>query len=163
MLTSLCNRKQIMVRFMAFSGKTGSIDRCLGLDISAPAPSGFAGLLARLSLQLKIISPRKCLAFVLLSLFYSLSAIWLPVSMCPLHINELIWTFGDRGGEVEGDRAGMVNPVMQKPDPAGPYCEAACRNNIKTSVQRATPNSYLPIYTLSYQAAHEQGDVWVWI
>jgi len=36
-------------------------------------------------------------------------------------------------GEVRMDE---VNPVMQKPDPAGPFCEAACRNDINTSVHR---------------------------
>ena len=50
-------RKQIMVCFMAFSCKTGSISRCLKLDVSAPAPGGFTWLQAQSSLQLKIISP----------------------------------------------------------------------------------------------------------
>lgn len=99
-LTSLCKRKQIMVRFMAFSCKTGSINRCLGLDVLAPAPGGFPTLLARLSLQLKIISPRMCLAFIFLYLICSLSALWSPVSMCLLqytHVN--LWISGRwRGG-----------------------------------------------------------------
>lgn len=86
-LTSLCKRKQIMVCFMAFSCKTGSINRCLGLDVSAPAPGGFSGLLAWLSLQLKIICQRMYLAFNFLYLICCLSASWLPVLMCLPHMN----------------------------------------------------------------------------
>lgn len=61
-----------MVHFMAFSYKTGSIDRCLELGTSALAPGNLAGLPARLSLQLKIISPRMYLAFIFLTIICSL-------------------------------------------------------------------------------------------
>lgn len=30
------------------------------------------------------------------------------------------------------------NPMMHKPDPAGSYCKAACRNDINTSEHRVT-------------------------
>lgn len=52
----------------------------------------------------------------------------------------------------------MLNPVMQKFDPAGPYC-ATCGNNIHTSVHRGTPNSYLLFYTLNQAVCGEQGGV----
>lgn len=93
-----------MVHFMAFSCKTGSIDRCLGLDVSAPSPGGLAGLLARLSHRLRIISPRMYLTFIFLPLICSLSALWLPVLWCALY-HRLTWTFGCGGGEE--DRAGQ--------------------------------------------------------
>lgn len=140
-----------MVRFMAFSCKTGSIDRCLGLDVLAPAPGGFPTLLARLSLQLKIISPRMYLAFIFLYLICSLSAIWSPVSMCLPQYTHM--NLGISGGEEEEeeDWAGIeeVNSMMQKPVPAGPYCEAACRNNINTSVHWVTPRSLPPTYPVN--------------
>lgn len=52
-----------------------------------------------------------------------------------------------------------VNPAMQKPDPAGPYCEAACRNNMNTSVHRVTPKSYHPTYTVNGPVNEHQRDV----
>lgn len=36
------------------------------------------------------------------------------------------------------------NPMMQKPDLAGSYNEAACKNIINTSVQRVTPSHTSP-------------------
>lgn len=50
------------------------------------------------------------------------------------------------------------NPVMQKPDPAGRYCEAACRNDVNTLVHRVAPNSYLPTYTVKQPSNEIQGD-----
>lgn len=114
-----------MVHFMAFS-KTGSINRCLGLDVLAPAPGGFPRLLAWLSLRLKITYPSMCLAFIFLYLICSLSVLRLPLSMCLL---DSFRTFGCRVGEEdeaeeeEEDEAGIVevNPEMRKFAPGGPY------------------------------------------
>lgn len=53
---------------------------------------------------------------------------------------------GGWGGEEEEEgeaRMEEFNPVMQKPDPAGSYCEAARRNNVNTSVHRVTLRSHL--------------------
>lgn len=61
-----------MVHFMAFICKTGSIDRCLELSATAAALVAFAGLLVWLSVQLKVIPPRTCLAFIFLSVFFFL-------------------------------------------------------------------------------------------
>lgn len=55
---------------MAFICKTGSIDRCLELSATAAALVACAGLLVWLSVQLKIIPPRTCLAFIFLSVFF---------------------------------------------------------------------------------------------
>lgn len=70
--------KQIMVHFMAFSCKTGSIKRWSELDVSAPTRGGFSWLLARLSLQLKIMFLRIYLAFISLGLICFLSRYVLP-------------------------------------------------------------------------------------
>lgn len=51
------------------------------------------------------------------------------------------------------------NPLMLKPDPAGPYCEAACRNDINTSVQRVAPKSYLPTYTVNQPVIENHSNV----
>lgn len=79
-LTSLCKKegkknkqkqkRKFMVHFMAFICKTGSIDRCLELSATAAALVAFAGLLVWLSVQLKVIPPRTCLAFIFLSVFF---------------------------------------------------------------------------------------------
>lgn len=68
-----------MVRFMAFSCKTGSINRYLELNASAPALGGHAGLLVWLSVQPKIISPRMYLAFIFLSIMFPLSIMFASV------------------------------------------------------------------------------------
>lgn len=78
-LTSLCKRKQIIVCFMAFSYKTGSIDRCL--ELNAFALGSLAGLLVCFSVQLNNISPRMYLAFVFLSNMLPLSIMFVSVDM----------------------------------------------------------------------------------
>lgn len=103
-LTSLCKWKQIMVCYMAFSCKTGSISRCLGPAVWALG--GFAVLLARLSLQLKIISPLVYLAFIFLSIICSCPALWLPVLMWPLSIIDPE-PFGDWRGRWRGGAQGQ--------------------------------------------------------
>lgn len=50
------------------------------------------------------------------------------------------------------------NPVMQKPDPEGSYCEAACRNNVNTSVHRVTLRSHLPTYMVNQPPYEDQGN-----
>lgn len=124
---------------MAFSCKRENIDRCLGLDVSAPAPGSLAGLLARLSRQLKIISPRMYLAFIFHSIIFFPSSIMAAIVSVPSTIYSYELLGMKDGGskeqeeeeeekEEEKDRVkmGEVNPVMQKPDPAGSQCKAAC-------------------------------------
>lgn len=81
MLTSLSKRKQIIVCFMAFSCKTGSIDRCLEQNVSAPTLGSLAGLLVCLSVQLNEISPRMYLAFIFLSIMLPLSIMFVSVDV----------------------------------------------------------------------------------
>lgn len=50
------------------------------------------------------------------------------------------------------------NPVMQKPDPAGSYCEAARRNSVNTSVHRVTLRSHLPTYTVDQPPREDKGN-----
>lgn len=94
-----------------------------------PALGGLAGLPARLSLQLKIIFSKNVFGFHL-SLFnvfpwsIMVASVDVPSAIDSCEPLEM--------GEVRRrDRAAMeeFNPMMQKPDPAGSYCEAACRNN----------------------------------
>lgn len=86
-----------MVHFMAFICKTGSIDRCLELSVTAAALVAFAGLLVWLSVQLKIIPPRTCLAFIFLSVcffFFNL----IPLRVC---LPASTGGFSNRAGEEE--------------------------------------------------------------
>lgn len=66
---------------MAFSYKTGSIDRCLELNVSAPALGSLAGLLVCFSVQLNNISPRMYLAFIFLSKMLPLSIVFVSVDV----------------------------------------------------------------------------------
>ncbi|KAM7404708.1 hypothetical protein PAMP_012030 [Pampus punctatissimus] len=96
-----------------------------------------AASLARLLLQLKIISLLMLFGFhvPLYNLFpFSIMVASVDVSSAidscePLEMGEV---------RMDEDSTGIdrVNPVMQKPDPAGHFCDAAYRNKINTSVHR---------------------------
>lgn len=95
-----------MVHFMAFSCKTGSIDRCLELNATAAALVAFAGLLVWLSVQLKIIPPRTSSASIFLSVFflffYELH-FWVFAS-----VDSGLFKPGRWGGQGGGGRCGLT-------------------------------------------------------
>lgn len=104
-LTSHCKRKLIMVCFMAFSCKRENIDRCLGLDVSAPAPGSLTGLLCLVVMPAQDHFSENVFGFHLpLCNFFSLPALWLPLSVCPLLYTHELLGMKD-GGSKEQEEA----------------------------------------------------------
>lgn len=84
-LTSLCKKKLIMVRFMAFSCRREKVLIYAWGQTCLPRLWGsLFGLHACLSLLLNITSPRMYLAFIFLSTICSLPTLCLPLSACLL-------------------------------------------------------------------------------
>lgn len=133
---------------MAFSCKTGSIDRCLELDVMAPA-SERPSLVFWFGCQYgsRSFSPRTCLAFIFLSVIFPLSTS-ASVDVASAHTRLLKsggWGGGGGGGESGTEE---FRPPLHKPDPAGsffffvvvitrPHAGAAWKHqNIRVTLER---------------------------
>lgn len=134
--------------FMAFSCKTGSIDRCLELDVMAPA-SERPSLVFWFGCHYgsRSFSPRTCLAFIFLSVIFPLS-MSASVDVASAHTRLFKLGRGGGGGESGTEEFSLA---LHKPDPAGSFlllllfqgCMQARRENIRTSGSHLSATSNL--------------------
>lgn len=121
------------------------------------ALGGLAGLLARLSLQLKIISPRMYLAFIFLTIICSLWALWLPVpstkdSYEPLEMGEVKRR---RIGQEHKSSTQWCRSLTLQDLNARPHAEMTYIHQYTGSPLR----SHLHTYTVNQPPNEDQGNV----